>query len=287
MRSRFRRSMITLRAPAKINLGLRVLRRRSDGFHDVDTLYVAINWCDRLTFRSTRGLQMSCDDDNLPTDGRNLCLAAAMALRQHCKVEAGVHIHLEKRIPYGAGLGGGSSDAAATLMGLCKLWGVDPGESVLLSLASELGSDIPFFLGSGPAFGSGRGCDLEIWRGRPAFPFYVSVLAPRLHVSTSDAYRTVTPAGENVTTIREVVSSFNPEKWVQELLNDFETPVFQSYPELERLKRGMYDNGALYALMSGSGAAVFGLFDDESAATRAAEALESSDERRWVGRASW
>ncbi|MDX1419144.1 MAG: 4-(cytidine 5'-diphospho)-2-C-methyl-D-erythritol kinase, partial [Rubricoccaceae bacterium] len=144
-------------APAKINLGLHVLRRRADGFHDVETVLVPIGWADGLTARPAPGLRFTCSDPALPTDDGNLVVRAARALAGWAGVAPAAALHLAKRVPYGAGLGSGSSDAAHTLRLLARLWGLDVPADALHGLAAGLGSDVPFFLGDGPALATGRG----------------------------------------------------------------------------------------------------------------------------------
>ena len=149
---------LTLSAPAKINLGLHVLRKRTDGYHDIETVLHRIAWADTLTLRPSDRLEMTCSDPALPTDTDNLCLQAAHRLADRLGTSQGASIHLEKRVPYGAGLGGGSSDAATTLKGLQQLWEVDVPQEMLHEVAASVGSDVPFFLMETPAaYATGRG----------------------------------------------------------------------------------------------------------------------------------
>ena len=146
--------MLTLKAFAKINLGLHVLRKREDGFHDLETVFLKVGWHDELTFSSSNSIEMTCSNRDLRIDDGNLCIQAARALALAAGCAKGVQIHLDKTLPFGAGLGGGSSDAALTLQACKSLWRVD---SELGPLAAHLGSDVPFFLGDSIAFGEGKG----------------------------------------------------------------------------------------------------------------------------------
>ncbi len=274
-------------APAKINLGLRIVRRRPDGYHDLDTLFVSIPWYDQLTFSPSTSLNMSCDDADLPTDETNLCIQSAIALRDAFGISVDVHIHLKKEIPYGAGLGGGSSDAAATLRGLRTLFSLEISDSDLVRLAATLGSDIPYFLQREPAFGSGRGTELKPWINRPPFPGFISVVVPELHSSTSDAYSRIEPPATPPTTVRTVLEREGRGHLKTDLINDFETVLFPRHPSLKKLKSSMYGLGAHYASMSGSGSAIYGLFDSKDLAEKAASKLEANPRRRWVGRPLW
>ena len=190
-------------------------------------------------------------------------------------------LHLEKRIPYGAGLGGGSSDAAATLLLLRDFWQVDISDNQLFDLAANLGSDVPFFLQTGPlqtgllqtgllqtrpAYATGRGELLEALVMGPAnepyqCPFTLLIVAPEVHVSTAEAYRNVNPNAEDRPDLKSLVASNDLEQWRQMLVNDFEASVFDAHPVLRLFKNRLLQAGAGYAAMSGSGSALFGVFE--------------------------
>lgn len=265
---------IAIDAPAKINLGLEVLRRRADGFHDINTLFAAITLADRVTIRTGEPGRIGCRVPAMPwleNDPTNLCVRAAALLRDAMgRTDLGVEIELEKRIPVGAGLGGGSSDAAAVLRGAPLLWEVAPSETMLMELGARLGSDVPFFLRGGIALGRSRGELLEPVELLP--PFHLLLLFPGIHVSTPWAYRAVAriderPATDLVSTLRRGID--DPEILRRELVNDFEAPVFHEHPVLVSLKERLYARGALYAAMSGSGSTIFGLFADHAGAEHA------------------
>lgn len=273
---------LLLDAPAKINLGLEVLRRRPDGYHDINTLFAAIDLFDRITLRPRKDSAILCtvpSHPRLETDPANLCVRAANLLRERAGRDVeGLDIRLEKHIPIGAGLGGGSSDAAAVLRGAARLWGMDlqakSGEWT--ELASRLGSDVPFFLLGGMALGTSRGevlapVDLSL-------PFHLLLLLPGIHVATPWAYKSVgrtgeRPASDLIASLRNGIA--DPSMLRGSLVNDFEAPVFAAHPLLGELKERLYRAGALYASMSGSGSTLFGLFHDRKEALHAASAFKN------------
>ena len=276
-------------APAKINLGLHILRKRPDGFHDLETVFLAIPWADHLTARPAPTPSPTCPDPALPTDEHNLCFRAARVLADHTATPYGAALHLDKHIPYGAGLGGGSSDAANTLRLLTECWDLDVPEADLHMLAATLGSDVPFFLGSEAAFATGRGEILTPLRdphigAAYIFPFVLVVIAPAVHVSTAEAYGMIRPHDHNRPDLRALVCANNLARWRDALVNDFEGPIFEAHPVLGTLKAGLLEAGAGYAAMSGSGSALFGVFEDAHAAQAAAEAARRAGHRVWWGR---
>ncbi|PSQ81234.1 MAG: 4-(cytidine 5'-diphospho)-2-C-methyl-D-erythritol kinase [Bacteroidetes bacterium QS_8_68_15] len=278
---------LTRSVPAKINLGLHVLRPRpGDGNHDIETVLVRIGWADRLSGRPARELLLTCSDPALPTDEDNLCVAAARRLAEAFDVERGAALHLEKRVPYGAGLGGGSSDAAATLRLLAELWDLDAPPERLRALAAEIGADVPFFLQDAPAaLATGRGTHLQPLRF-PAeasapyrLPFSLVVVVPEAHVSTAEAYRRVEPRATGRPDLAALVCSNDLARWRDELTNDFAPVAFEAHSEIEAARDLLTDAGAGYASLTGSGSAVFGLFEDAGAAEAATEAARRSGHR--------
>jgi 4-diphosphocytidyl-2-C-methyl-D-erythritol kinase len=273
-------------APAKLNLGLRVLRRRPDGYHDLETVFVPVGWADRLGASPADGLRMTGSDPDLPTDDGNLVVRAARALAEYADIEAHARLHLEKRVPYGAGLGSGSSDAAAALLLLAGLWGLDVPEADLLGLAAGLGSDVPFFLHGVPALATGRGERLTPLVGADGAPwqspFWLVVAVPPVHVSTAEAYRAVTPDAAARPDLAAAVTSNDLGRWRREVANDFEGPVVARYPEVGSARDALLSAGAGYAAMSGSGSAVFGAFENGDDARAAAERLAASGRRTWT-----
>ena len=273
-------------APAKLNLGLRVLRRRPDGFHDLETAFLPLAWADRLTADHDASLRLACSDPDLPADGNNLVLRAALALADWAGIAPRAALTLDKRLPYGAGLGGGSSDAAAALRLLAGLWRLDVPAPALHALAAGLGSDVPFFLGGAPALATGRGERLELlvrddgtpWR----CPFWLVVAVPPVHVSTAEAYGLVVPDDGLRPSLRAAILSDNLARWRREIANDFEAPIAAHHPAIGHALEALRTSGAGYAAMSGSGSAVFGAFDDALRAAAAAERLAGAGCRTWA-----
>lgn len=272
---------MTVLAPAKINLSLRVLGRRDDGFHAIESLMVPISLCDTLeiTPGGDAGLEFVCDDPSLPTDDRNLVVRAAKLFCTHQRREPDVRIALRKQIPHGAGLGGGSSDAASTLLGLDALFGTDLPLETLSELAAQLGSDVPFFLHRRAATVSGRGelvtpCD---------FPHTLPLLLikPPFGVPTPWAYQRWRDSRE----IPGVSYEAQTLPW-GELLNDLERPVFEKYLFLAQLKTWLREQPEVAgALMSGSGATVFAVLQEGALGSKLEQrVLENFGPNLWTTR---
>jgi 4-diphosphocytidyl-2-C-methyl-D-erythritol kinase len=252
-----------VRAPAKINLGLRVLRKREDGYHDIETVFHKVSLADTISIDPVdHGIEFSCSDTSLPVDGSNLCVQAARLLLDEAGIKQGVRMHLEKCIPHGAGLGGGSSDAAAVLKALSSIYKLDISRPGLHDIALKLGSDVPFFLGSPTAYATGRGEQFEPVSIR--LPMSILIIKPDVSVSTSWAYRSITPRQYGAS-LMESIAAFNSGDWPfirANVKNDFEDTVCAAYPEIAQIKADLYRAGAVFALLSGSGSAVFGIFDE-------------------------
>jgi 4-diphosphocytidyl-2-C-methyl-D-erythritol kinase len=270
---------VVLRACAKINLDLRILGSRPDGFHDLRTIFQSIALHDIVTLSPRRGpFTITCDDPQLPTDHRNLVWKAASLLwrtagRGRSDTPSNVLVHLAKRVPQEAGLGGGSADAAVTLLGLSRLWQLDVDVPTLSRIAAQLGADVPFFLVGGTALGLGRGDDIHPLQDLPST--HVVVVRPSFGVSTAEAYtwydqeprRRARSAGG-----RALPAGWPP--WAMNLRNDLESAVARRHPSIGRIKQSLLDAGAVLAAMSGSGSAVFGLFERADTARRAANDLD-------------
>ena len=242
----------TLDAPAKLNLSLRVLARRDDGFHEIDTVMVKLPLlADRLHFAPAASFGFSCDDASLPGDDTNLVVKAVRAYEAAAKIPCNCHISLEKHIPHGAGLGGGSSDAASTLLGLERIHEGALGPEQLASIAADLGSDVPFFLIPGAARCTGRGEKIEPIPSPPELP--VLLLKPAFAIPTAEAYA----RWQSATAIPGIRYS-QQETHSLVLLNDLEAPVFQKYRFLAELKQWLLIRKEVAAaLLSGSGSTVF------------------------------
>lgn len=288
---------IRILAPAKINLGLAVLARRQDGYHELATLFQALSLCDRLTLQRRRsGVKVSCPA--LPGLGaRNLAHRAAETFLDRTRLAGGVEIGIEKRIPPGGGLGGGSSDAAAALLGCCRLFGVRPGADTLREWAAGLGSDVPFFIEGGAAVGTGRGeriHALEPWRGGATALIHI----PPEGLSTAAVYSQLaagglTPRRRPLTILLARWREGDLRRLGAVLFNDLETAAFALLPRLAAVKAALIEAGAAGALLCGSGSSVVGLFADSRAARKAALLLRGRFPGRFVsahflaGRRGW
>jgi 4-diphosphocytidyl-2-C-methyl-D-erythritol kinase len=261
---------MTLRAYAKINIGLNVLGQRSDGYHDLETVFREIDCFDEIELEQHDKVAMTADSILVPVDGSNLCITAANLLQNERHIQQGVMIHLKKNIPVGAGLGGGSSDAAAVLCGLNHFWKLKLSSNQLRTLAAQIGSDVPFFIDGGTAYATGRGEILESFS--LSIPFWIAVVTPLVHISTAWAYKHLEPnrngkaSGLRTKLVKQIS---NPKKLESIAQNDFEPSVFQSYPELGRIKEKLNEMGAVFSLMSGSGSSIYGFFEDEKKALAA------------------
>ena len=251
---------------AKINLGLRILRRRPDGYHDIESCMLPIGWADQLTVTLASG----ATDDRYEIEGlagelpieRNLIYKAVQLLRAHHPEIPPLRLKLVKRIPTEAGLGGGSADAAYTLLAINELCRLGLSTAQLETLAGELGSDCPFFIQSRPVLVTGRGERLTpLTMPSALLGTWLLVVKPPIGMSTAEAYRQVTrhpeAEGKLATLLERPIAH-----WRELIVNDFESVVFVHYPELAALRDTLYHHGALYAAMSGSGTALYGIFPD-------------------------
>lgn len=270
---------LTLYAPAKVNLTLTVGDRRPDGYHDVSTVMQAVSLYDTLILtHGGAGLTLTCTDPAVPSDATNLVLRAAGRFFKETKLPVpDLHLHLRKRIPSQAGLGGGSSDAAAVLRALRTLYAPDISDGRLETLAARLGSDVPFFIRGGTQLATGRG---EVVSPLPqlAAGWFV-VVKPDEGYSTAEMYRRLDEPGSvlvrNSRYMQDAVAANNVHAVAVELHNSFERVVPKD-SSLRTIKDALRAQGALGTLLSGSGSAVFGLFDDQSAAAAAAVALKKT-----------
>ena len=250
-----------LRASAKVNLVLEVLGKRPDGYHELSTVMQAVDLFDRLTVEAAATITLETSEPALPTDDRNLVVRAARLLQEAAGIKAGARIVLDKRIPLAAGLGGGSSDAAATLLGLNKLWGLRWRRERLVELAVKLGMDVPFFLGRGRALGTSRG---EVLSALPGVGGYALVLVnPGMGLSTQEVYGRVPPGwraeSDGTKRMLDALKKRNVVRVAGALTNHLEHWVEPAMPVIGRMKAALFAAGALGAAMSGSGPTVFGL----------------------------
>ena len=251
---------ISLKAPAKINLYLKVIRKREDGYHEIESLMQAIDLYDDIGIERSDLLELECDDPSLPADETNLALKAAVLLQQRVYFP-GAKIILKKGIPIGSGLGGGSSDAAFVIRGISRLYNIELSLEEKIDLASEIGSDVPFFLSNGQAMVSGRG--ERINSVRAPMDYRIILIVPSVRSSTSRAYGklkiNLTKEFEPVLLKRRIESS-SFYRLMESFGNDLEEAVLSDLPELGKLKEVLIRSGCIYSCMTGSGSAVFGLF---------------------------
>jgi 4-diphosphocytidyl-2-C-methyl-D-erythritol kinase len=265
---------IMFRAYAKINIGLYVVERRPDGYHNIETVFHRIDLWDELAFDLSPAIEVRATSPDVPEDASNICHKAARLLQDHLGISTGVRISLRKQIPVGAGLGGGSADGAVVLRELPAFWGRVVDETTLRRLALELGSDVPFFLGRDSAVAGGRG---EILHYFPLdIPFTILLCYPNIHVTTGWAYERITPGtADKPADLRQAVLQGvrDPSRLGELLRNDFEPVVFASHPAVAELKQTMIRGGAVFSLMSGSGSSVYGFFRVIPDAERVAASL--------------
>jgi 4-diphosphocytidyl-2-C-methyl-D-erythritol kinase len=270
---------VRIPAFAKINLRLDILGKRPDGFHELRTIFQTISLRDELRLRTSRGREIT-----LRTEGnqflsaeppqKNLVYRAVNVLRRELKIRGGVEIELKKKIPAGRGLGGGSSDAAAALLGYLRLTKKKLPSARLLQIAASLGADVPFFLHGGRALGVSKGDEIYPLPDIPKL--HILVVSPKeIHVPTPDAYRWLKakPLALTKSAVNHKLFEFCALCWSAQgsgLSNDFERPVFRRYPRLDRIKRELLQRGAAEASLAGSGSAVFGVFPSPAMARRAA-----------------
>ncbi|NPA68979.1 MAG: 4-(cytidine 5'-diphospho)-2-C-methyl-D-erythritol kinase [Chlorobi bacterium] len=246
---------------AKINIGLNITKKRKDGFHNLETVFYPVNLCDILEFTKSEkktsftvtGLEINIPDED------NLILKAFNLLKNDFKLPD-LNIHLHKIIPFGAGLGGGSSDAAFMLKSLNNYFNLKLTNKNLESYAQKLGSDCPFFIQNKPVFAEGTGnifhqTDLDLSN------YFIAIVKPNFNISTKEAFSGITPEKPE-TSLKELIK-LPVTKWKYVISNDFEKTVFKQYPEIKILKNILFEKGALYAQMSGSGSSVFAVFDFE------------------------
>ena len=282
---------LTRPSPCKINLLLNILGRRPDGFHDLETVFQPVNLWDELEFERTgQGVVMTCSHPELPTDASNLVVRAALIFLETAMIHEGIRVHLEKRIPLAAGLGGGSSNAAATLLGLNELFGEPLAMSQLHVLAAQLGSDVPFFLQPKPALGTGRGERIEPLDLFPALRgAFVLLIHPGFGVSTAWAYQQLArfPAALHgqpgrAQRLVELLQRADLTTVGPALYNSLEAPVLEKHPLLAMFQEQLREQGAPATLMSGSGSTTFALVVDRPAG----EALQAQFQSKF-GSCHW
>jgi 4-diphosphocytidyl-2-C-methyl-D-erythritol kinase len=270
---------IRVRAPAKINLFLEVRGKRTDGYHELRSLMVGVGLCDTLTITRAAGTTcVLCSDPMVPEDDTNLAVRAASLFLKHLKRSEGFHIAIDKKIPVAAGLGGGSSDAAAVLLGLNHFYGFPFTRKALMAMGLEIGADVPFFVFGKPALAAGIGERLVAWENLA--PYHVVLVYPGVSIATADVFKNL---NLGLTKCEKALKHFpfRTKKFniSRHLCNDLETVTAARYPVIGEIKHQLTAQGAAGALMTGSGPTVFGLFADALSAERAVSSLARN--RNW------
>jgi len=270
--------MNTKTSPAKVNLTLRVLRKRADGYHDILSLMQRITLCDEMLFSPRAdGIVVRCPESSLPQDVGNIAYRAAAAFISRTKTPPGVEITIRKRIPVAAGLGGGSSNAATTIMALNEMAGYPLTREELMGMGTGLGADVPFFIFGVTAWASGIGDHLVSAAPLPCL--WLVLVNPRFAVSTKMVYESLNLGLTNQAIHYSIPRFSTLEDLIGGLTNDLEKVTLRRHPVLDHIKTLLLENGARGALMSGSGPTVFGIFTDEESALRAEKNLRQDN--RW------
>jgi 4-diphosphocytidyl-2-C-methyl-D-erythritol kinase len=265
---------ITIKTPAKINFGLNVIAKRADGFHNIETIYYPVDIWDTITFSESDKFIFETDNETLNSENDNIILKAVSVLEDHSKKKLNAKIHLSKKIPIGAGLGGGSSDAAAVLKTLNSLFRLNIDSLKLNEMAANIGSDVPFFLNPYPSFASSRGEVLEQINFK--IDYAIFLINPGIFVSTKWAYEKVKPRKSGLSLIELYrIGKLKPENFKEYITNDFEKPVMEEFQAIRKLKEELYEMGADFALMSGSGSSLFAIFRNPVLAVEAKEYYEN------------
>ncbi len=257
-----------IKSPSKINIGLNILEKREDGYHNIETIFYPLDLYDELFFEEAGEYSFTSNDEKLNKEPTNLITKAKELLESLSEIKLNIKIRLHKNIPIGAGLGGGSSNAAATLLALNDLYNLNISKNDLSKLALKLGSDVPFFLNPVPSFAESRG---EI-----LFPIkmkiksYILIVNPGIHISTKWAFSMITP-GFAETGLKSIIQHNNStmDDIMKIAVNDFEKIVFKNFPPINEIKNDMLRFGAKYSLMTGTGSTVWGIFEEDDSVKKA------------------
>ena len=249
----------------KINLGLHVAGKRADGYHDLETVFYPVPLKDAAEITTTAPrkdhpeFDLTLTGTQIPGElSNNLCTKAWQLIKNDFPDIPAVRMHLHKAIPIGGGLGGGSSDGAFTLILLNEELKLNLSTEKLLAYALKLGSDCPFFILNKPCYATGRGEDMEEINV-PLNGYHFVIIDPAIHISTAEAFRDITISKNQFSSVREIVTQ-SPDTWEGNLVNQFEEPVFKKHPQLQAIKQKLYDSGATYASMTGTGSCIYGIF---------------------------
>ncbi len=258
---------VEIKAPAKINIGLNIVSKRADGFHNIETIFYPISLFDNLLFEKADSDSFSCNNTSLGKERNNLIIKAKEVLEEEFRTKFPLKIVLEKNIPIGAGMGGGSSDAASALHSINILYDLNLSKEQLNNYALRLGSDVPFFLDPRPSFASGRGEILNVLDFTIDFP--ILIVNPGIHISTKWAFDNIKPRDPYLH-LNHIFQQKIIFANLQDIItNDFEEVVFYKYPEIAQIKKDLLSREALVSMLTGSGSTVFGIFDNETKALAA------------------
>lgn len=259
---------IKVKCPAKINLGLNIVEKRPDNYHNIETVFYPVNIFDYLTITKSSINSFKTNNDLLNSEQDNLILKAKKLLEEHTKEILTSEIYLEKNIPIGAGLGGGSSNAAAALNAFNQLFELEVGHEELANIALQLGSDVPFFLTPQPAYAELRGERLIYLDYKIDKP--ILIINPNIHLSTKWAYENITPKkpSNNLYDVL-VIKEIGVAEFKDYITNDFEEPAFKQFPLIKEIKEKLTEQSAIFSLLSGSGSSIFSIFDDINSAENA------------------
>jgi 4-diphosphocytidyl-2-C-methyl-D-erythritol kinase len=265
---------IKVESPSKINIGLNVVEKRNDGFHNLQTVFYPLLLADKLVFQKSDNLKLISDSKKIEELNDNLILEAIKLIENETGLKIKVKISLEKNIPIGAGLGGGSSNAAATLKGINKLYELKLDYKNISDLALKLGSDVPFFLSAVPSYGESRGEKLIPLNLEIQYP--ILVINPGINISTRWAFEKIIQSKPNYNLIQLLSGKLDFTEIRNQVKNDFEPIVFKEYPVIGKIKKDLYEKGANFALMSGTGSTVYGIFSNLQKALYAEEYFQQS-----------
>ncbi|MCJ7552750.1 MAG: 4-(cytidine 5'-diphospho)-2-C-methyl-D-erythritol kinase [Ignavibacteriaceae bacterium] len=263
-------NQLKVKSPAKINIGLNIIRKRDDGYHDLETIFYPLKIHDEIIFTRSDKLSFRSNDENLNKEKSNLIIKAKEQLEKYSGSQINIAIILSKNIPIGAGLGGGSSNAAATLLALNKMYELNIEAEKLSDIALQLGSDVPYFLNPIPSFAESRGeilFPLNLKIDRP-----ILIVNPGIHISTRWAFGLIKPHLAKISLKKFVESGITELDELQRIaVNDFEEIVFSKYPDIKFIKAKMIEAESLLSMMTGTGSTVFGIFENKKAAIEAAQ----------------
>lgn len=258
--------MLPQKAYAKINIGLKILSKRPDGYHNLETIFHRINLYDEIEIFTHDKIVLETNLAELPINDNNICIRAFNFFKEAYNIKSGIKIVLNKNIPIGAGLGGGSSDAATLLKMLPEVFNLNPDDNILEKIAKQLGADVPYFMRNGSAYATGKGDILEYFN--LALPYWIITITPHINISTKWAYENLVVKNDFTETqnlLKRISQNISDKLYLRNnIINDFEELVFTHFPLIRSIKENLYSFGADFALLSGSGSTVFAFISDST-----------------------